>query len=425
MRISTAQMYRTGVEAMQDRQATMQKIGLQLSSGKEILTPADDPNGATQAAEFRTRIESVTQYQRNLDLVIPRLQQEEWSIAGVVDQLQRARELIVAANNEPQGDDTRGFMADEIREIRQALFDIANTKDASGEYIFAGTSSVVTPFVKDHAGVITYVGAQGEGAVREVAITASRTLAIGDTGADTFMNIKENDGRIMSRIYGGTNSDDVPGGTLVVEDSHVNDLAEFQSGTNATDTFKIHFREDSASESGWEYAITTQDDPVDWNTAESYEPGMTIEFAGRMMRISGLPDDTSDPSTDIITSEPAQHASVFQTLEDIADALDTPVGGQNSRADLINAVNRALVNIDATIDHLGGQRASIGTRLQAADAQTEVNESLILEWRSALSDVEDLDYISAVSDYSLQQVAYDAVTKVNSQFNRMSLFQLI
>lgn len=411
IRISTLHTFQSGVDAMQRAQVALNKTNLQLSSGRRILTPSDDPSGATQASQLRSAIDSTQQYQRNLDLAQPRLRQQESAIASITDQLQRVRELMIYGNNETQTNETRGFMANEIRDIRDSLFEIANTKDPNGEYLFGGTRSLVAPFVMDADGVVTYVGAQGDGAVREVAVTPTRKIAIGDTGAKVFMDMKENDGRVSADIQRGP---DLPLGTLVIERTEVSQPDEFYSGNNAAAQFEIRFQRDADGQLQYQVAGLT-----DWN---DYHPEQTnrIEFAGRSVYLSGEPN-----VADTVISRPARAVDLFTTLDTVATALERGTGSASSRANLINAFNKGIADLDAATGHLNDIRASIGMRLQVVDNQTDFNQERILDLRTTLSAIEDLDYAEAISDFKFQQVALQASQQAYVQVNRLSLFNFL
>ena len=196
MRISTTQIFQTGIDQIQRGQAELNRTSLQLGRGERILNPSDDPGGTTQVNQFERFIQSTQQFQRNISNIQPRLQQEESALQGATEFLQRARELVVAGNNDSQTNETRGFLAGELRQLREGLLDIANTRDPNGEFLFAGTKSDQQPFRRDGAGTIQYEGAQGTGSVREVGISSNRRVQVGDDGARVFMDIPENDGRV-------------------------------------------------------------------------------------------------------------------------------------------------------------------------------------------------------------------------------------
>lgn len=433
MRISTAQVFHSGLQAIHRAQGELNKVGLQLSTGRRILTPADDPSGSTQSAELRTVIGSIEQYQRNADLARPRLQQEEWAIDGISEQLQRVRELLVAGNNESQTNETRRYMAHEIRLIRDSLYDIANTRDPNGEYLFGGTRSLAQPFAKDSTGAVTYVGAQGEGSVREVAVTPYRRIAIGDNGATVFMDMSENDGRVTADKLSGSLT--VPArGSLIIDKTEISDLAIFQSGTQATDQFVIRFQQ-VGSKFQYQVINETAGGSVekDWT---DYDPRADIvnkiEFAGRAVYLRGEPyiGDPGNPPTDPtandqIVSRPARRVDLFTTLETIAAALEAGAEGTSTRADLINAVNKGIADLDAAFNHLSNVRSTIGARLQALDSQSDLNADRVLNLNAARSSLEDLDYAAAISKFKLEQVALEAAQMSYVQVNRLSLFNYI
>ena len=414
MRISTQEMFRSGTDIMQRAQSELNRTGLQLATGKRILTPSDDPSGTTQAAQRRDIIRSIEHYQRNMDLAQPRLQQEESSIAAVSDQLQRVRELLIQGANDSQTNETREYMAGEIREIRDSLFDIANTKDPNGEYLFSGIKSLATPFQIDGNGVVSYVGAMGENSVREVAIAPTSKIAVGDNGADVFIEIPENDGRISADV---TRAGAPPRGSLVIEKTEVSDLGVLLLGTNATDEFEITFDNSSGT---LQYQVDNITQGTNVTPLTDYSAGSPVEFAGRSVLLSGTPN-----VGDTVTSRPAQNVSLFQTLDAIATAFETPVGGSSSRADLTNAVNRGIADIDASSKHLNELRATIGTRLQDIDNQTNLNENRKLNLRETLSELEDLDYAEAISKYKLQEAGLQAAQQTYVQTNRLSLFNFL
>lgn len=187
MRISTSQMHETSVSAMLDQQARLNKIMLQLTTGRRILTPSDDPPGSVQVLNINQEIELAKQYQKNANIARTALIQEEDALVGVINVLQRARELAVRGNNDTLGPDSRKGIALEVRELLSTLMGLANTTDTDGNHIFAGYQGNVTPFEYDEAnGQYVYKGDQGQ---RLLQIGPERRIPDGDPGSDVFMRI--------------------------------------------------------------------------------------------------------------------------------------------------------------------------------------------------------------------------------------------
>ena len=186
MRVSTAQLYSQGVSAIQNQQAKMSKTQLQMATGRRLLTPADDPAAAAAALELTQAKTLTAQYQQNADAANARLSLEESVLSGVVDVLQRVRELAVRANNDSLDAVDRIAVAEEVQQRLDELLQLANARDANGEYMFSGFQSLTTTFVQPAPGVFVYQGDQGQ---RHLQISATRQIPIGDTGFDVFMNV--------------------------------------------------------------------------------------------------------------------------------------------------------------------------------------------------------------------------------------------
>lgn len=186
MRISTNQVQFRATNAMIDRQAELSKTQQQLATGRRILSPSEDPVGTTQMFPLNELISNNTQLLKNADVADSRLSLEDRTLAGVTNLLHRVNELAIQGNNDSLGAQDRANVATELREHLQTLVGLANTTDANGEHIFAGTDVNTQPIVEAPAGTFTY---QGDSNQRNVQIGESRQIPVGDPGDDVFMNI--------------------------------------------------------------------------------------------------------------------------------------------------------------------------------------------------------------------------------------------
>lgn len=186
MRIATTQIFQRGIDSMLDQQARVFKTQLQLSANKRFLSPSDDPTAAAQVLGLNESIAINKQYSTNTKAAQTRLEIEETSLDGAINALQRARELAVRGVNGTQSAESRRGIAQEIRQLTDQVLSLANTRDSSGEYIFAGAQSLTQPFSHDGAGGFAYAGDQGQ---RQLQIGPSRQIAVGDSGLDVFMKI--------------------------------------------------------------------------------------------------------------------------------------------------------------------------------------------------------------------------------------------
>jgi flagellar hook-associated protein 3 FlgL len=172
--------------AILERESALSKTQIQIATGRRILSPSDDPVGTTQIFPLNEVIEKNRQYIKNSDTAESRLSLEEKTLSSVTNLLQRVNELAVQGNNDSNSPEDRNAIAQELRQHLETLKGFANTKDANGEYIFAGHAVTTLPFVEVPAGTFTYQGDNGQ---RNVQIGESRLVAVGDAGDDVFMNI--------------------------------------------------------------------------------------------------------------------------------------------------------------------------------------------------------------------------------------------
>jgi flagellar hook-associated protein 3 FlgL len=184
MRVSTSQIFRQGVDAMLQNQRELSRTELQVASGKRILSPSDDPSASARVLDLQESQQRLAQYQRNADVAIAKLNQEETALSAIGDTLQRVRELAVQGANDVLGVDERRAIAVEVRQHIESFMQLANSQDANGEFLFSGFKTKTQPFTHDGVGGFTYHGDDGQ---RLLKIGDSREVAIGDPGS-VFMD---------------------------------------------------------------------------------------------------------------------------------------------------------------------------------------------------------------------------------------------
>ena len=189
MRIATSTAYSQGVTSINNQNFNLNKTMLQLSTGKRIVVPSDDPAGAARVLGLNQAKSRTEQFQKNIDTVKSSLQIEETALDGIVNVLQRVRELSIQANNDTYDGTQRSDIALEIQEHFEAITGFANTTNGNGEFLFGGFDNRNVPF-ENVGGVVHYNGDQGQ---QFLQIGAARQIASGDNGYDLFMNIRGSD----------------------------------------------------------------------------------------------------------------------------------------------------------------------------------------------------------------------------------------
>jgi flagellar hook-associated protein 3 FlgL len=172
---------------MLDNQARLSKTQIQLATGKRILTPSDDPAGATKTLDVQRYLETNKQFLSNMGFARARLETQETALASVTDLFQRANELAIQGNNATASASDRQAIAAEVDQLLEQMLALANTRDSNGEYLFGGLQRDAAAFVRDPVtGAISY---EGDDQQRQIQVSEVRRLADADTGQDIFMDV--------------------------------------------------------------------------------------------------------------------------------------------------------------------------------------------------------------------------------------------
>jgi len=118
----------------------------QLTTGKKITRPSDDPVVAMKGVAYREDLARVKQYERNIGEVHNWINSADDALDKVGLALQRVQELVVQASTDTATPSDREKIADEIDQIQKHIVDIANTK-VGGKYIFNGADTLNPLFI--------------------------------------------------------------------------------------------------------------------------------------------------------------------------------------------------------------------------------------------------------------------------------------
>jgi flagellar hook-associated protein 3 FlgL len=399
MRVSTSWMQQQSIGSMMDRQSDLSNISTQLSTGKRINQPSDDPVGAARAVDLTHLGADNAQYQRNITSANARLGLEDQSLSNVTNVLGRVRTLLLQAANGSQTDETRGDIAAEMVQLRQQLLGQANSKDGQGDYIFAGNRTGTEPFASQ--GSVTYVGDDGQ---RMVAAGPGLQIATGDPGSAVFGNIPSGNGTFaVSASTANTGS--VVAGSTTVSNPNANpsawDGGSYSIVFTAADTFEVQDGVGTVLDTG------------------TYDPikGGSITFRGAQGAFQGTPD-----VGDSFALGASQPQSVFATLDNIINVLQTPNGGDSK---MQNAINTQFSSLDQAIDNISRTRGKVGARMNALDQQSGLNDDLSLQYKSTLSDVQSVNYYDAISQLGAQTTALQAAQQTFTKVQGSKLFDYL
>lgn len=406
LRMSTRGMHDAALAQMLAQQAKLSKTQTQLASGQRVSTPADDPIAATRILDIQRTQAQLAQYEKNSTYAANRLGVTEQSLGDLGDLLQRIRQLAIQANSAALDDDSLGSIAAELRTRSQELQDIANRRDTSGEYLFAGYSTQIQPFARNGSAV-SYAGDQGS---RNVQISATQQIADGISGNRVFMDVVQGNGRFMASL--GTHA-----GTGRIETTDVVDAAAWQAVPQPRE-FTVRF----TAADQWEVLDAGGNPLLDGGVpvSGSYTSGSAIEFSGIRLTVSGAP-----AAGDTLKVEPAGRESLFQTVDNLVGALAAGTDTAEARARFGTSINEALGQLTRSLDHVTNLRAEVGTRLSALDSAESSRSDQDYELSGSLSELRDLDYAEAISRMNQQLAGLQAAQAAYGRISQLSLFSYL
>jgi len=304
MRISTNTMYQSGISKINALQSDQAKLQQQISTGKRIASPSDDPVASARALEV-TYAQSVNaKFADTRQTAQIKLNSLESNLTGITNLLVSTQSTLVGAGNGAYSDLERGFIATELSGSLQALIGLANTQDASGNYLYAGFQTGTKPFVATASGA-TYAGDSNQQLLQ---VDSQRQMAVNVSGDNVF-----------------------------------------QAGGN----------------------------------------------------------------------------DVFNTLSNLVTLLNTPITDAATQATFSSGLATAISNMQGSVDNVLNVRAGIGSKLNELDALDVSGTDRDLQYSKSLSDLQDTDYASALSDLAKQQTIMEAAQKSFVQITGLSLFNYI
>ncbi len=304
MRISTNTIYQAGITRISNLQSDQAKLQEQISTGRRISSPSDDPVAAARALEISSAKNANAKFSDTRQTAQLKLNTLESNLTSVTNLLVSTQSTLIGAGNATLSDTERGFIASELKGSLDALIGLANTQDASGNYLYAGFKSNTIPFVANATGA-TYAGDSNQQLLQ---VDSQRQMAVNATGDNVF-----------------------------------------QSGGN----------------------------------------------------------------------------DIFSTLSNLVTRLNTPITNAATQAAYNTGLSTAIGSLKGSVDNVLNVRADVGAKLNEIDNLDTAGSDRALQYSKSLSDLQDTDYASALSDLAKQQTIMEAAQKSFVQLTSLSLFKLL
>jgi len=413
-RLGSANTYDNAISNLSNRQSALSSLQENLTSGKKIVRPSDDPTGAAQAERAMTRINRIATDQRALAAQRNSIAMAESTLGDVTDALQNFRELVVGAGSGVQTAADRKTIALQLTQMRDQIFGLANRQDTNGQPLFSALGSALAPFVGPNAPPqdYTFNGLPGQASSSEVAIPSALD------GDSAFMLQVARDGAYNISTSGPSASSASPltvnvaltaPPTPVTDSTYKVSITSVVPGTPGNSTATYNLQETTTAVPP---VTTTQVGLTSTNYPTGSLPITTI--AGRLVTITG-----TATAGDSVTITP--NPSLFSVL----DNAIRDIGNAPSSAAATQAVGQALGNIDIGMARVSAVRGQAGALLNRADTISTNQDARSIQLEADRARAEDVDMIKAISAFQSQQTGYQAALQSYAQIQKLSLFNFL
>ena len=187
MRISTSMQFENQLYYMQLANSKVDEASKQYNTGLKFQQAGDDPSGMSQKIKYTADTRAYEQYQINAGMAADALSQSETALSSLWDVLGNVKTRLQQAVNGTMDQNSLDAIAEDLEQAQAQIFDLMNTKNAEGEYIFSGHVSSQPCMTITSDG--HYV-CQADGGSREVQVSPTVTVQTTDSGLNIFENVE-------------------------------------------------------------------------------------------------------------------------------------------------------------------------------------------------------------------------------------------
>jgi flagellar hook-associated protein 3 FlgL len=206
MRIGTNQFQENTLYQITNSFARATNAQQQLSTGKRINMPSDDPTGTAQTLSLRNHLDALDQSDKMLNQAKGFLDATDGALNGVTDILRQARTMAVQASSTSLTQEGHIALAGQVQSLIQSLGNIGNTTYGN-RYLFAGQRDDTPPFLANGEGFV-YRGGTKAGQDSEIHLDVGKeqTLRINVTGEEAIAPILSVLEEFRDRVRAGQTS---------------------------------------------------------------------------------------------------------------------------------------------------------------------------------------------------------------------------
>ncbi|WP_295350976.1 flagellar hook-associated protein FlgL [uncultured Succinivibrio sp.] len=416
MRISTTMQYTNSLGYIKNSNSKVDEQATKYNSGLKFQSAGEDPSGMASKVKYEGAIAAYKQYIEAGGIANNSLSEEETALSSMWDTLSSVHTRLQQCVNGSNDRSSLKALSAEIAQLRDHLFDLMNTQNTEGEYIFTGAQSDIETYTLTSTGKYE---CQADGSTRGVVVSPSVNVQVSDSGLDIFENCKT---------------------AYTVKVDETPSIAAFERcEIKSYGTFNKVFEDN--------YDPSATYNPLDPDNSKNK---LTIELDGKgnfkllgadgaeiesgvvdtttsinKISVRGMEFTISDANANgkiYIELEKPKTENMLNILTDIVATIDDE---SVSNVDKIAAITKCQVDVEIALSHYDSYRGQIGARQNAITNILNANESLSAIKVESKANVSEVDAFEAASELIRAQNQLTVSRQIYSMLNKQSLFDFI
>ena len=382
MRISTTMQFTNSLSYIQKSNTSVDEASNRYNSGLKFQTAGENPSGMASKVKYEGAISSYKQYAKDGGLAANTLSEEETALKSMWSALSSINTRLIQCVDGSNDQNSLIALAEEIGQTKDHLYDLMNTQNTDGEYIFSGAQSDIPTYTLTSDGHY-------------------------DSGLDVFENCRLADTMTVTATPN-------IGSSVISSYGDFGDLYDkyYSPATGANNTLTINVANDNSFE------LLAPDGTVIETGEVNLEDG-TINVKGMEFTI---PDPENYAGTIEIELDPPKTDNILNALTKIVDIIEDE---SISNTDKIAAITEAQVNVQNAMTRYDSYRGKVGARQNTIDTILTSNNSLSDIKTESKANVSEVDAFEAASDLIQSQNQLNVSRQIYSMLSKQSLFDYI
>jgi flagellar hook-associated protein 3 FlgL len=440
MRIATSSVYQDQSAIIDNLTALYQQQGLELSTGKSLNVPSDDPTQIAEDLAVRNETAVQTTIGQNLSDLNNQLTTADGALASLTSIMQSARSLAIEGASDTLTSSQQQQIGQQVNQLLQEAIGLANTQ-YNGKYIFSGTSVPSSqPLVQANGSPISSVTSQANTVAQTQELPNGQQVSVGVTLQQAF-NVNAPNGspslfqvliNLRDTLQNGTVADQSAqqvnlAGTAI--DPATTTLAQLSTGAvpqimatplqpDSSGNYTINIA-NGANTSGVNVTLTpgeTLNAAIAAINAAAGPIGVSASFDTQTQRLTL--SSTSNPNQPFeVTDAPSAGAT---NSSNVVEAF-----GLSQQADVVDNLSTQLGDIDNVLTQALNARSTVGSTVQAVQNLSSNASSQVLNDTQIQSNLEDTDIAKVTTEFSETQTVLQAAFATTTRLESLSLFNYL